>query len=257
MNDIKIIFFDIDGTLVKLGAKDLSEKTVEALRRLQEKGIKLCIATGRSPAILPKLAVEFDAFLTFNGSLCLAGDQVLHSNPIPYEAVLQLVKNAAERGKPTCVATAKRHAANGWEQDLADYYQVANLVLTVTEDFDQACTEGVYQVMLSARESDPTTVADGVPGVKAVFSWPRAVDVIPENSSKGVGIQKILEHFGYTAQQALAFGDGNNDLEMLQTVGTGVAMGNATDRLKSVADHVCRSAEEDGIYHYCLENGLI
>ena len=71
MNDIKIIFFDIDGTLVKLGAKDLSEKTVEALRRLQEKGIKLCIATGRSPAILPKLAVEFDAFLTFNGSLCV------------------------------------------------------------------------------------------------------------------------------------------------------------------------------------------
>ena len=257
MKDIKIAFFDIDGTLVKLGAPDLSEKTVEALRLLREKGIKLCIATGRSPNILPKLSVEFDAFLTFNGSLCFAGDDIIHSNPIPYESVLQLVRNGADRGKPVCVATGKRHAANGWEQDLSDYYQVAHLELTVTEDFDDACKEDVYQVMLSARETDPTTVADGVPGVKAVFSWPRAVDVIPANSGKEIGIRKILDYFGLEASQALAFGDGNNDVEMLQAVGTGIAMGNATDRLKAVADEVCGTAAEDGIYHYCLEKGLI
>ena len=257
MNHIKIVFFDIDGTLVKLGAPDLSEKTVDALRRLREKGIKLCIATGRSPNILPRLSVEFDAFLTFNGSLCYAGNETIHSNPIPYESVLQLVRNGTDRGKPVCVATGKRHAANGWEQDLSDYYEVANLVLTVTEDFDEACKEDVYQVMLSARETDPTTVADGVPGVKAVFSWPRAVDVIPADSGKEVGIHKILEYFGIPVSQSLAFGDGNNDISMLQTVGTGVAMGNATDRLKAVADDICGTAAEDGIYYYCLEKGLI
>ena len=56
---------------------------------------------------------------------------------------------------------------------------------------------------------------------------------------------------------ALAFGDGNNDIEMLEAVGTGVAMANASDRLKSVATDICGHVANDGIYHYCLEKGLI
>ena len=58
-------------------------------------------------------------------------------------------------------------------------------------------------------------------------------------------------------EEALAFGDGGNDIEMLQTVGTGVAMGNALDHVKAIADDVCGHVAEDGIYHYCLEKGLI
>ena len=72
MGKIKIIFFDIDGTLLRLRAKELSEKTVEALNRLKANGIRLCIATGRTPVSLPHFSgIEFDAFLTFNGSLFL------------------------------------------------------------------------------------------------------------------------------------------------------------------------------------------
>lgn len=257
MKDIKIVFFDVDGTLVHMGAKDLSPKTVEALTRLRERGIKLCIATGRSPSALPKLAVEFDAFLTFNGSLCYTKDETIYNHPIAIKAVLQLVSNAQKIGRPVCVAGRKRLAANGWDQDLSDYYDLAGLVLTVSEDFEEACREDIYQVMLGARESDEYSVADGVEGVQAVFSWDRAVDVIPSNSGKGTGIRKILEYFGFSPSQALAFGDSNNDMQMLQAVGTGVAMGNACDRLKAVADEICGTAAEDGIYHYCLEQGLI
>ena len=66
MGKIKIIFFDIDGTLLRLRAKELSEKTVEALNRLKANGIRLCIATGRTPVSLPHFSgIEFDTFLTF------------------------------------------------------------------------------------------------------------------------------------------------------------------------------------------------
>ncbi|HIR87077.1 MAG TPA: HAD hydrolase family protein, partial [Candidatus Limivicinus faecipullorum] len=58
-------------------------------------------------------------------------------------------------------------------------------------------------------------------------------------------------------EKAIAFGDGNNDIEMLQTVGTGIAMANASEQLKAVADKVCGHVAQDGIYHYCLEQGLI
>ena len=71
MKDIKIIFFDIDGTLIAMDQDTISEKTLEALKRLQEKGVKLCLATGRGPMLIPHFeGVEFDAFLTYNGSYC-------------------------------------------------------------------------------------------------------------------------------------------------------------------------------------------
>ena len=60
-----------------------------------------------------------------------------------------------------------------------------------------------------------------------------------------------------TKDEAIAFGDGHNDIEMLEAVGMGVAMGNAKDEVKAKADFVCKSVEDDGIYHYCVENKLI
>ena len=71
MPQTKIVFFDIDGTLIDMQAKKITPKMLETLHRLQDRGIKICIATVRSPMVLPKIdGVAFDAYLTFNGSLC-------------------------------------------------------------------------------------------------------------------------------------------------------------------------------------------
>ena len=71
MHKPRIIFFDIDGTLIDMEKKRITERTLDALRRLQQNGILLAIATGRSPLIVPKFdGVEFDVFLTYNGSYC-------------------------------------------------------------------------------------------------------------------------------------------------------------------------------------------
>ena len=84
MKDIKIIFFDIDGTLIAMDQDTISEKTLESLKRLQEKGVKLCLATGRGPMLIPHFeGVEFDAFLTYNGSYCYDHEGTLYSNCIP------------------------------------------------------------------------------------------------------------------------------------------------------------------------------
>ncbi|EST04344.1 HAD family hydrolase [Lactobacillus crispatus] len=81
--------------------------------------------------------------------------------------------------------------------------------------------------------------------------------IIQSSGSKGVAIEKVLNHYQIPASQALAFGDGGNDIEMLKTVGYGVAMGNATDNVKAIADDICGSVQEDGIYTYCKEHNLI
>lgn len=258
MKHIKIIFFDIDGTLVDMQTKQISTKTAEALRQLKTNGIKICIATGRSPISLPKIeGVDFDAYLTFNGSYCYHESETIYSNPICTNDVQQIIRNATAIGRPVSVATKERLAANGIDEDLAEYYSFAHLVLTESEDFESISQEKVYQVMLGCRETDYPTILAGVEGAKIVAWWDRAVDIIPADGGKGIGIQKILEYYRIDRNESMAFGDGNNDIEMLKTVGTGVAMGNASPQLKAIADDICSNVSEDGVYHYCVEHGLI
>ena len=258
MNPIKIIFFDIDGTLVDQATGHVSAKTFETLNRLRENGIILCIATGRCPVVIPNFGgFKFDAYCTFNGSLCYTESEVIHNNPIAPEDVKKVLDNAAAIGRPVSVATRDRLAANGIDDDLSDYYLLAELTLTVADDFDTACQEDVYQIMLGCREPDHEDIIRGATGVKIAISWDRAVDVISVTSGKGAAIAKILAHYNLSPSQALAFGDSYNDIEMLQAVGTGIAMGNAADRLKEVADDVCRPVSENGIYHYCIDHNLI
>lgn len=258
MKPIKIVFFDIDGTLLKPGCSQPSPNVKHTLLRLREQGIRICLATGRSPAALPKFeGIEFDGWLTYNGSLCYTKTETVYSNPLAPETVQRLIANAAKLGRPVAVATAHRLAANGFDPDLADYYAIAKLRLTVAEDFAEAAREPVYQLLIGCREADHPALLQGAPDAKIVISWDRAVDVIPANSGKEAGVRSMLAHFGLTEENALAFGDGNNDIEMLQTVGTGVAMENASPQLKAAADTICGPVLGDGIYHYCLQKGLI
>jgi len=257
MNPIGIIFFDIDGTLVDPATGCVSEKTYEALYRLRQNGILLCLATGRGPAALPDFGgFLFDAYCVFNGSLCYTRDETIHSHPLSPADVAAVLKNAAAIGRPVAVAARERLAANGIDEDLSDYYRLANLNLTVAEDFDAVCRGPVYQIMLGCRAADHAAILHGVTGAKIAVSWDRAADVIPVSSGKGSSITKILRHFGLCSARALAFGDSYNDLELLQAVGTGVAMGNAAAALKAVADDVCAPVSEDGIYRYCVSQGL-
>ena len=258
MDPVKIIFFDIDGTLVDHATGAISLKTRETLKQLRKNGILLCIATGRSPASLPDFQdLHFDAFCTYNGSLCYAGSETIYQNPLHPADVTQVLQNAAAIGRPVSVAVRNRLAANGIDVDLADYYRLAGLALSVAHDFDQVLTQDIYQIMLGYRDDQREHITRGTQHVKLARSWDRAVDVVQATNSKGVAIDKILRYFHLPASQALAFGDSYNDIEMLQAVGTGVAMGNAPDQLKSIAKDVCGPVSEDGIYHYCVKHQLI
>lgn len=258
MNDIKIIFFDIDGTMLPFGEEQLPVLMVQTLNRLKQKGVRICVATGRSPMTLPKFeGVEFDAFLTFNGSLCYDGDGTIYSNPIAPSDVAKLIENATAIGRPVSVAARNRICANGADQDLKDYFTVAHLEPQADPDFEQTAQGEVYQLMLGCVEEEFPALLKGVQGAKIVAWWERAADIIPATGGKGVGIEKMLAHYGLDRSQAMAFGDGNNDLDMLQAVGLGVAMENASPELKTVAADFCGKVDEDGIYHYCLAHGLI
>lgn len=258
MCEIKMIFFDIDGTLIDMEKKEITERILETLRRLQEHGILICIATGRTPMTVPHFeGVEFDAFLTFNGSYCYNRKEDIFTNPIPTEDVKRLIANATAMKRPVSIATKNRIAANGKDVDLVDYFAIAKEEVVVAPDFEQLTREEVYQMMLGCIGEERVRLLEGVQNAKLAAWWDRAVDVIHGDSGKGVGVEQILKYYHLDKSQAMAFGDGNNDIEMLQAVGAGVAMENASPELKAVADEICGHVAEDGVYYYCLEHGLI
>lgn len=257
-NEIKIAFFDIDGTLKDFSKDELSDKTCEALNRLKEKGVLLAIATGRAPLTLPKLeGVEFDVYLTFNGSYCYNPKETIFGKSIPTEDVKKIIENAAGINRPVSIATQKRIVANGKDTDLVEYYDLAKLKIEVADDFEEAARDTVYQIMLGCVKEEYPLLMKDVKNAQITAWWDRAVDIIPADGGKGVGVEKILEYYHLDSSQALAFGDGCNDIEMLQTVGLGVAMGNASEEVKKAADTVCGNVAEDGIYHFCVSHGLI
>lgn len=167
MRKIRIAFFDIDGTLIDFHRKQISAKTVEALKRLRARGVILCLATGRSPLELPHFSgIEFDVYLTFNGSYCFNSSQVLFSNPIPHGDVRKLIANAAAIQRPVCIATHNRMAANGADKDLAEYLSIAGSTLEIADDFDNLLQEEIFQVMLGCYKQEYPLVMKDVTHAK-------------------------------------------------------------------------------------------
>ena len=127
----------------------------------------------------------------------------------------------------------------------------------ISEHFDALCEEEIYQIMCSCNSTEYAQILQGTHATQITAWWDKAVDIIPLSCGKGNAVRAVLAHYGFSKSEAIAFGDGRNDIEMLEAVGTGVAMGNALEEVKARAAVLCRSVEEDGGYHYCLENHLI
>lgn len=245
---IKIIFFDIDGTLVQLGKNEMTQKVKNTLIRLQNEGIKLFIATGRPLFEVPKFeGITFDGIVSFNGSYCISNNHVIHQNVIDKEDVKTVIQNASKLGHFVQISGKDRMLANGYEENLEKYFKLAKQNLYVSSDFDNLVNDDVYQMVAAVKEEEYEQILKDTKSLKIVSWWSEACDIIPKASGKANAIHKILEYYGYTVKESMAFGDGGNDKDMLEAVGMGIAMGNAIDEVKTIADYVCDTVDNDGI----------
>lgn len=258
MKEIKIVFFDIDGTLLNMGEAEMTVNTKKALQLLKQKEIKICIATGRPIINIPEFeGIKFDAILAFNGSFCMVGDKVIMTCPITESDLYKIIENAKQMGRPLSIATVDRIAANGTDKNLEDYFAIAHKKVIVSEEFERLVKDDVYQVMIGCDLEERKHILKGTQNAKMVAWWERAVDIIPSRGGKGSAIEKVLSYYQYSKDEAMAFGDGINDVDMLQAVGKGVAMGNAGDDVKKFADDVCGDVREDGVFHYLKKHKII
>ena len=255
---IRAAFFDIDGTLLDFGHPQLRPAVRKALLGLKEKGIRLFLATGRPPYILPSFeGVDFDGALCFNGGYCFDKDGPIYSHPLDVGDVQIVIANAKAMGLPAMLAAQDKMGSNFYQQELEDFMMVSHNHCSILEDYDQVKYGPVYQMMLGIPVSMEEAILKGTRSSVITRWWDKACDVIPMGCGKAHAIGKVMEHYGLTRHQAIAFGDGGNDRDMIEYAGIGVAMGNAKDEVKACADYVTDSVSDDGVYTALLRLGIL
>ena len=244
----KIIFFDIDGTLLPIGESRVHPAVVEALTEAHDRGILLFVATGRAPYAIPDLGgIPFDGMMCFNGSYCFNAEGTIYADPMDPEDVKTVIKNAKRLGYPVTIATASRMGNNFYQKNLADYISISHLDYDIPADYERMTEEPVFQLMAGTTEDKDHLLIKDAPGVKTARWWDRATDIIPRACGKAKGAQMILDHYGIGVSDSMAFGDGGNDADLLEFAGCGVAMGNAAEETKKIADYVTDTCEKDGV----------
>lgn len=254
----KIVFFDIDGTLVN-EEKEIPQDTILAIKELKERGVEPVIATGRAPYFIKPLAESLDiqSFVCLNGGYVVYKGQPLYKRQIAKESLETLVKLAGEHDHG--LVFEGEHA---FYSDREDHPFVTESVLSLKVDLpgynpDFWRDEDIFQVFLHC-ESQDEPLYESLKSDFTLIRWhPFAMDVLPLGGSKAEGIAALLKELGYTAENAVAFGDGLNDKEMLDFVGFGVAMGNSHPELLPYADYVTTHVDERGIRNGLIKAGLL
>lgn len=257
--DKKIVFFDIDGTLLDHD-KQLPDATVEAIKALKANGHIPAIATGRAPFAIKEVAEKLDihSFVCLNGQYAVHKDEPVYKNALNDQALAELVETAKKFQHPLVFMDEK-----GWVSNIEQHPDVTEAIGTLqmldTLGFnpDLYKEEKIYQALLFCESHQETPYLEQFNQFDFVRWHDVSTDIIPKGGSKAVGIQKMMAKLGLDMGNAYAFGDGLNDVKMLQMIPHSVAMGNALPEVKRSAKYVTEAVDANGIASGLQKLGLI
>lgn len=257
---VETVFFDIDGTLLGLKSKSVPDSTIEALSILKSKGTRIIVSTGRSYEHAKFLAEHgFDGFITFNGSYCVdSNGESFFRHTIDIDEIQLLHDHLTTLDSfPVGVMTTEGSFISDITDDVSAIFKLLKLDSPPPQDFSHALKSEVLQLNLFVDEDKETHILNNVLKNCVSSRWcPQFIDVNAKGISKQIGMEQFFNRYSLSAETSMAFGDGGNDIQMLKTAAVGIAMGNAGDNVKAVADYVTSTTEEDGIWkalkHYEL-----
>ena len=261
----KIFFFDIDGTLIECNKDiyEIPERVVNCLDQLKEKGHDVFIATGRCKCFIVDgvMKYPFSGYVTCNGAYVEYNGQCIYKKIIPNEAIVA-----------THELSIKHNFSYYFESH--DYIYVLNKDnpkhiefktrwgmkdKIIKDEFDINEIETYIGMIVLNSKDDIKPMVDAL---SPYFDIQRhqggySFDLTLKGESKAKGITELINVLGVDIKDTVAFGDGRNDIEMLSTVGMGIAMGNGAIEAKSVADYITDDIDCDGIEKALVHFGYI
>ncbi|KOE82511.1 HAD family hydrolase [Vibrio alginolyticus] len=256
----KLIALDMDGTLLN-SKKQITERTKQAIAKAREQGITVVLASGRPIDGMRDKLEELnlnsndDFVLYYNGSMVqnIGTGEIIHHQIIDGKSAKQVAKLASQFGVNTH-AFSQIHGLI--TPHISEYTELEARIngLPITEmDFD--ALEDDHPIIKAMIVAEPSLLSDTVAKLPKelyqqftiVQSAPFFLEFLNTQSNKGVGVKAIADHLAITADQVICMGDAENDHHMLEFAGLGIAMANAMEQTKKIADHITLSNDEDGV----------
>lgn len=258
----RLLCADLDGTLLD-GQKKLTQGNRQAVREAYRQGMEICIASGRPACsaadILDELGVE-GSVVALGGSMVVSHGKEIRRDVLGRKAVLGVLDIARRTGVHTIFNDETASVVvNGYtelqKRGLASGVMTAkNCRLETCESMARIVDSGAIEVLkISIQEScqekleEVRRLIQREVDVSVAKSDVDYLDVFPKGQSKWTGIQSLLDFLGIPAKECAAFGDNENDLEMITNAGLGIAMENGEAGVKAAADHITRGHDEDGV----------
>lgn len=277
---VKAVFFDIDGTLLT-DNRTVSKSTIFAIQALRKQGILVGLATGRSPRfLLPYMAaLSLDFAIAYNGQYIFSRSETLFAQELPREDILDVIDYAKEHKKDLSFGAATGVIGSGimnfgsgnfayrvtrlipenWAGMVNFIFNRLIRLLSPQKSVNMRSllTQPIYQMMLLVTLNETKKLEKQFPHLSFTRSSPYAADVLTKGMSKLKGIEYLADHYGFTTEEVMVFGDSQNDLEMLMGVRYSVAMGNAGKKVRQSASYVTATNNRDGIYKAMQHFGLV
>lgn len=259
---MKAVFFDVDGTLIDCVEKRIPDSSVKAIKELRKNGYKVALATGRdivSIGDIKDLDISiFDAYVLNNGAAIYDNTlQCIKSFPFLTKDVEKILEYCNNNNMSLIFDTVEGpYVANEitdfliegktyYEEELPPYTEWKG------EEVIKINIFGPMGYDFSELEKDISARIVPCPTV--------CYDVMAEGISKQTGIRELMIYYGFDENDYMAFGDQENDREMLENAAIGVAVKDidGSEQLQQMADYVCGAPREDGIYNFLKDNGYI
>jgi Cof subfamily protein (haloacid dehalogenase superfamily) len=256
----KIIFFDIDRTLYDPDTKSIPESTKQALAKLHDNpDVEIAIATGRAYYMLHNIEdikEYINIYVLINGQIIIKDGKTIYKNPMEKEKVKRVVQVFEENNMKYGFLGEHDETLNIVDEKGKEAFELVDMKLPrIDPDFYKH--HDVYQMWAFCERDRHEQFKQILHELDLVQWLGGGFDILSKGMSKKEGIKTILDIEGIPLEDAYAFGDGDNDIEMLDYIPNSVAMGNASPKAKKHATYHTDDIKKDGLYKGLVMLGFL
>ncbi|WP_375754051.1 Cof-type HAD-IIB family hydrolase [Vibrio sp. HN007] len=256
----KLVALDMDGTLLN-SDKVITEKNKKAILEAKQAGTKVVLASGRPLEGMTRyleelgLTTENDYVICYNGSLVkrVSTGETIRTQILSGKDAKRLAKIAKEQNSYIHAFSPERGLLTPKNNPYTEHEAVINGVEIIEFNFDELSDDEqiIKAMIVNEKEALTQTINELPTELYEDYTIVRSADIFLEflnkESNKGVGVQSVAQLFGIDSKEVICMGDAENDHHMIKYAGLGVAMENATEDTKAIADHITHSNDESGV----------